>query len=141
MSQENVELARSIFAAWERGDYSSAEWAHPEIEFVAADGPTPGRWTGLAAMAEAWREALSAFEDLRAEADEYRALDDERVLVLMHFSGRGKTSGVELGQMSTEGASLFHISGGKVTKLVLYWDGARALADLGLLDQDTQADS
>ena len=48
-------------------------------------------------MAEAWREALSAFEELRPEADKYQALDDERVLVLMHLSGRGKTSGLEVG--------------------------------------------
>jgi ketosteroid isomerase-like protein len=132
MSQENVELVRSVFAAWERGDYSSAKWAHPEIEFVNADGPTPGSWTGLAAMAGAWREALSAFEGLRAEADEYRALDDERVLVLMHFSGRGKASGLEVGDIHMKGANLFHVGDGKVTRLVTYWDRERALADLGL---------
>jgi ketosteroid isomerase-like protein len=132
MSQENMELVRSIFAGWERGDYSSAEWAHPEIEFVAADGPTPGSWTGLAAMAGAWREALSAFEELRAEADKYRALDDERVLVLMHFSGRGKTSGLEVGDIQMKGANLFQIRGGKVTRLVTSWDRERAFADLGL---------
>jgi ketosteroid isomerase-like protein len=132
MSQENVEVVRSIFAAWERGDYSSAEWAHPEIELVSADGPTPGNWTGVAAMAEAWRESLSAFEELRSEADEYGALDDERVLVLMHFSGRGATSGLEVGDIHMKGANLFHVRGSKVTKLVLYWDRERAFADLGL---------
>jgi ketosteroid isomerase-like protein len=136
---ENVELARSIYAAWERGDYSSVDWAHPEIEYVRVDGPEPGRWTGLDEMADAWRSTLAAWEGLRVEGAGYRELDDERVLVFAHWSGRGKTSGVELEQMSTEGASLFHISGGKVTKLVLYWDGARALADLGLAEQDAHA--
>ena len=71
-------------------------------------------------------------EELRAEADEYRALDDERVLVLMHFSGRGKTSGLEVGQIQMKGANLFHVRGGKVTRLVTYWDRERAFADLGL---------
>jgi ketosteroid isomerase-like protein len=132
MSQENVEIVRSIVAAWERGDFSSAEWAHPGIGFVNADGPTPGSWTGVAAMAEAWREGLRAFEELRVEADECRALDDERVLVLMHFSGRGKASGLELGDIQMKGANLFHVRGGKVTRLVTYWDRERAFADLGL---------
>jgi ketosteroid isomerase-like protein len=132
MSQENVELVRSIFAAWERGDYSSAEWAHPEIAFVIADGPTPGSWTGVAAMAEVWREALSAFEVLRAEAEEYRALDDERVLVLMHFTGRGKTSGPDVGEIAIRGLNLFHVRGGRVTRLVPYWDRERALEAVGL---------
>jgi hypothetical protein len=54
------------------------------------------------------------------------------VLVLVHNTGRGKTSGLELGQMQTRGANLFHIGDGKVTKIVLYSDRAVALADLGL---------
>jgi ketosteroid isomerase-like protein len=132
MSRENVEIVRSIFVAWERGDFSSAEWAHPEIEFVIADGPTPGSWTGIGAMAATWREALSAFEGLRVEADEYRALGDERVLVLVHFSGRGKTSGMEVGDILMTGANLFHVRDGEVTRLVLYWDRECAFADLGL---------
>jgi hypothetical protein len=86
MSQENVDLVRSIYTPQEHGDYSSAEWADPEIEYVIADGPTPGRWTGLAGMAEGWRGFLSAWEEFRPEVDEYRELDDERVLVLSHYS-------------------------------------------------------
>jgi ketosteroid isomerase-like protein len=132
MSEENVDLVRSIFAAWERGDFRAAEWAHPEIRLVIADGPTPGSWTGVAEMAGVWREALSAFEELRCEADEYRALDEERVLVLMHFSGRGKTSGMEVGDVQMKGANVFHVRGGKVTRLVLYWDREGAFADVGL---------
>lgn len=64
--------------------------------------------------------------------DEYRDLDGERVLVLSRFSGRGKTSGLELEKMRSKGAELFHIRGGKVTRLISYWDRERAFADLGL---------
>jgi ketosteroid isomerase-like protein len=123
---------RSIHPAWDRGDYSSVEWAHPNIEFVIADGPSPGSWTGFAGMAEGTREWLSAWAEFRQEVDEYRELDDERVLVLVHRSGRGKTSGLELGRIRTNGACLFHVGAGKVTRLVFYLDRQRALADLGL---------
>ena len=130
MASANLELVRSISAPWASGDFSSAEWAHPEIEWVIADGPSPGRWTGVAGMVEGWRDFLSAWEEWRVVADEYRELDSERVLVLFHFSARGKASGLEVGEIWTKGAGLYHVRDGKVTRLVLYWDRERALADL-----------
>jgi ketosteroid isomerase-like protein len=128
----NLDLVRSIYADWERGDQSSVAWAHPEIEALIADGPSPASWTGLAGMAETARDFVSAWEDLRTEAEEYRELDYDQVLMLDHRSGRGKTSGLELGQIRTQGAHLFHIGDGKVTRLVRYMHRDRALADLGL---------
>jgi hypothetical protein len=83
-------------------------------------------------MAEAMREFLGAWQEWRVEADEYRALDDERVLVLQHYSARGKTSGAELGGVWAEGGNLFHIRDGKVTRLVCYFDRERALEAVGL---------
>src|SRR3989442_14816028 len=139
MASANLDLVRSICAALERGDYSSAEWVHPEIEFVIADGPAPGRW-GYATAAKALRDVLSAWEGSTAEMEEYRELDDERVLVLYHLSGRGKVSGIELGQLRSQGAGLFHGRDGKVIRLVLYWDRERAFADLGLAPEADATD-
>ena len=129
---ENLDLVRSIYADWERGDFTSVGWAHSEIEYVYADGPEPGRWTGLADMAGAWRIRLSAFEDFRFVAEEYREIDNQRVLVLVGASGRFKTSGLSFEQMGGGAAHVFHMRDGKVTELVAYWDRDRALADLGL---------
>src|ERR1700736_4459820 len=97
----NLDLVRSIYAAWERGDFSSADWAHPGIEVVLADRPTPATWNGLAEMARGWRDVLDVWEDFRAEAEEYRELDKERVLAFVHNRGRGKVSGMEVDQMRT----------------------------------------
>jgi ketosteroid isomerase-like protein len=132
----NLELVRSIFADWKRGDFSSTDWAHPEIEYVFTDGPAPGTWTGLAGMEEASRDWVSAWEDWHAEAEEYRELDDERVLVLTRRGGRGKTSGLEIERIQSKGAVVWHVRDGKVMRLVIYWDREHALADLGLTPED-----
>jgi ketosteroid isomerase-like protein len=132
MASGNVELVRSIYAGWKRGDYSSTDWADPAIEAVSADGPVIGSSKGLAGMADLTRDFLSAWEEYRTEADEYRELDSERVLVLSRFLARSKRSGLELGQIQTKGAALFHIRNDKVINVVRYWNRDRALADLGL---------
>jgi hypothetical protein len=75
---------------------------------------------------------LRAWEEFRVEPEEYRELDDERVLVLSHFSGRGNTSGLDVGQMGTKSAELFHVRGGKVTRLVIWAGREHAFTDLGL---------
>jgi ketosteroid isomerase-like protein len=127
-----VELVRSISAAHERGDYSSAEWAHPNIEYVIVGGPTPGSWQGRAAMARAAGDLFSVWDEHRTVVEEVRPLDDERVLVLGHGGGRGKASGVELDAAQWQVAALYQVRDGKVIRSVVYLDRADALADLGL---------
>jgi ketosteroid isomerase-like protein len=129
---ENVDLVRSICTAWEHGDFALSDWADSEIESGWANGPSPGSGIGLAAMAESERNFLSAWADVRLAVSEYREIDSRRVLVFIHASGRGKTSGLDLAQMSRVAAALFEVRDGKVIKLVNYWDRAHALTDLGL---------
>jgi|SRR5205823_9197826 len=129
---ENLDLVRSICEPFARGDWSSVEWVDPEIEFVVGDGPLAGKWTGLSGLIEGFREVLGAYDDYCTVAEGFRELDDGRVLKFHSYSGRGKTSGMEIGQMGAKGADLFEIHNGKVIRLVIYFDRAHALADLGL---------
>ena len=130
-----MELVRSVYAGWVCGDFSSTAWADPQIDFVIADGPVPGRWTGVAGMAAGWRGVLGAFKDLRAGAEEYRELGGGRVLALAHSRARGRVSEVELAEALTKHAALFHVQGGKVIRLVVYFDRRLALAEVGLTSE------
>jgi ketosteroid isomerase-like protein len=131
VASANLELVRSIYAAWERGDFGSTEWAHPQSEFVRADGPNPGTWD-LSQVADSWRDIVGAWKEFRMSAEGFRELDDERVLVLTKYAGRGKTSGLELEHVGARGAQVLHLDAGTVTRIIFYWDRKRAIADLGL---------
>jgi ketosteroid isomerase-like protein len=128
----NLDFVRSIYARWERGDWGANDWADPQIEFVIADGPDRRITTGVELMARVWREFLGAWTGYAISADEYRELDGERVLVLLHARGWGKASGVEIG--TDRGANIFDVRDSAVTRLTIYFDYRRALADLGLAD-------
>ena len=126
---ENLDLVRSIYANWERGDFRSTAWADPRIELVITEGLAGEVFHGLDSTAQGWRDWLSAWDGYRAQAQEYRALDGERVLVLGRMSGRGRIGGVS---SETETANVFHLREGKVVRLELYRDRSKAFADLGL---------
>jgi ketosteroid isomerase-like protein len=130
----NLDLVRSIYADWERGDFSRDGWAVSEIQYVRVGwGPEDGTSIGPDGMASVFRSWLSAWRDWKLLAESYLEVDGERVLVSYSFTGRGKASGMELGQLRTVGAHLFNIRAGKVARLTVYADPDRALADLGLM--------
>ena len=87
-------------------------------------------------MAESFRGNLVGWKDFRIEADEYRVLDGERVLVLTRTTAHGSAGGLVVGQMRAKGAVLYHVRHGQVIRLVYYWDREHALADLGLAPED-----
>jgi hypothetical protein len=73
-------------------------------------------------MAQAWSNWLAgAWENFRVEPEEIRELDDERVLVLVHISAKGRSSGLELDQMRARGVAIFHVRDGTVIRFVAYW--------------------
>ena len=122
MSQENVELVRRVYENWERGDFSQTEEFHPEIDFEMVDWPHQTKARGIEEMWQTWRSTLSAFGHFRSVPTEY--VDCGRnVLVLNRIEGSGKESGA---QVSADVASVLTVDGGKVVRIALYWDAARA---------------
>jgi ketosteroid isomerase-like protein len=129
---ENLDLVRSICAPWERGEYGFVEWAHPEIELAIVGGPVPGTWRGVEAMGQASRAFLEPLEDLRVAIKRYDRLGSEYVIGIIHATVRGDAGASGRQQVGTSPAIMFRIKDGKVTRLVVYWDGEHALAGVGL---------
>jgi hypothetical protein len=46
VTSANLDLVRSIYADWERGEYRSIGWADPEIENEIVGGPSSGSRSG-----------------------------------------------------------------------------------------------
>jgi ketosteroid isomerase-like protein len=126
-----MELARSMFAGWTRGDWSSIAWADPEIEFsMEVDAfPDLGAYKGVEEMSLAWTRFLSAWEDFRASEPELIEQGD-RVIGLYTIRARGRSSGIEVEQPV---AGTFTFRNGKVARIELI------TREQGLRATDTEA--
>ena len=137
MSQENVEIVRRVYDRWAHGDFSEGDVFHPEVEFELVDWPEPVRTRGVSAMGRAWLATPGAWDDYRAVPEDF--IDHgQHVVVPNHVQARGKASGVEV---NADVAAVFTMEAGKVVRLTLYWDRAKALEAVGLSEQDAHADS
>lgn len=99
MSQENVARARYGFEAFNRGDIDAiVAGLHPDVVWEES---TPA-FTGLSRTYEGhegfrqWvADVLEAWENLSSVNNEYIDAGDN-VIVVAHFRGRGRASGVEV---------------------------------------------
>jgi ketosteroid isomerase-like protein len=97
MSQDNVEVVRRSWEAFNRGGLDAVEefW-HPDIEWRAAEGEVDdiGVFRGRDKMRRYYADWLETFDDWHAEVEEIVFQDDERVAAVVRTSARGRTSGV-----------------------------------------------
>jgi len=132
MSQENVEVVREAFEAFQGGDLEkTAQLVDPEVEF---HGTVGGLQEGQIAHGQPQIDQTFEAEDL--EAWEERRLDPEEfidagdnVVVLLHEYRRGRGSGIEL---EAETAVVVAVSGGRVVRIQGYMDRHAALEAAGL---------
>jgi ketosteroid isomerase-like protein len=132
MSEENVEIVRKLNAALNRGDVEGqlsylAEDA--EIRDLRSAPDQPLTVTGMDAIRGVWAEWNSAFDELRADVDEWLEAGDA-VVAHAHWWGTGRNSGVVI---DTRQYDLFELKDGKVVRAVLgYQSKDDALKAAGL---------
>src|SRR5688500_19408358 len=96
MSQENVEIVRCVWDAWERSDLDALYALYdPAIVWVNHSGPIEmrGAHLGHDGVRRFWREWLEPFDRVENHAETFIDAGDN-VLVGWRMSGRGKESEV-----------------------------------------------
>jgi ketosteroid isomerase-like protein len=135
VSQENVEIVRQAFRAFDRRDRAAfARLLAPDVEWHTLAGPILGVGTvrGRDGMLKfLWEDIPESIEGFRATPEEFTDLGDDRVLLVGRFEGRGRISGVDV---DLRVASVYEIRGGMVTTVRDYARREQALEAAGLGD-------
>lgn len=134
VSQENVEIARLVLDARNRGDVAAMlPHATPDIEFdfTASDGPWAGTHHGRERLLESFDSLSEAFDELRWEAEEFIDAGDA-VVVPVRFYARGRESGIET---TARGVQVYWFRDGKVARYQLCDTRADALKAVGWQDR------
>ena len=132
MSQENVEVVKRANAALNRGDIDAAleEYAPDASVRDLLNGPDQATVVeGIEAIRQAWSLWIEAFDELRADIQEY--IDAENAVVCAaHWHGRGKTSGMNI---DVDQFDVFEFGDGRIVRTTLgYRSRADALEAAGL---------
>jgi ketosteroid isomerase-like protein len=130
MSQENVEVVRQYFAAYDEGGLDAlAEFWHPEINWRAVEGylDDAGVIRGPDAMRDYFRQWNEAFDELRAEIEQLTDAG-EQVVAAVRGIGRMKGSDAEV---DIRYGVVFWIRDGKIVQGREYATGAEALEAAG----------
>ena len=131
MSQENIDVIRRGFEAWNAGDSDGLrEVFDPGIIWRGPEGwPEPGPYAGREAV-------MRQVDQLREtwDSDSFELISDpidvgDRVAVrlIWHGAGHGPESNMEL-------TGLYTVRKGRCVAIELFWDHAEALEILGVTE-------
>jgi ketosteroid isomerase-like protein len=132
MSQENVELVRQTFAAFNRGDPETAAGLfHPEVEWHAYLGAPGGSvHRGREALIKMWRDLNDNLGGaFGVEALEIIGCEGDLVVAVVEARGTGTESGAQVHQ---RWAQLYSIRDGLVFRVKPFQNREAALRAAGL---------
>jgi len=129
MSQENVEVAKAAFEAWNTGEMDALrELYDPDIIMRPPERwPEPGPFVGREAVMREWEQTRETWD-----ADTVEPISDfidtaDRVVVrqIWRGVGQGPESNIEL-------TNVFTVRKGRIVYQEFFWDHAEVLEALGL---------
>jgi ketosteroid isomerase-like protein len=118
MSRENVEIIRRMTTAFNDGDVSAVlRFYSPDAELQdLANAPDQATVVkGIDAIREAWTLWAAAFDELRADIEEWTDAGSV-VIGKVHWQGVGKTSGMSIDVRQFD---LYELRGGQVVRATL----------------------
>ena len=129
MSQENVEIVKAGFEAWNAGDMDALrELYDPDAIVRAPEGwPEPGPFVGRDAVMRQWEQMRETFDAdaIDLTSDFLDAADHVAVRYIWRGMGYGPESNMEF-------TVVFTVRNGKIFGIEYFWDHAEALAAAGL---------
>jgi ketosteroid isomerase-like protein len=138
MSQENVEVVRAAFEAWNAGDMDAfRDLYHPEAVLrMASAWPEPGPYFGRDAVMREYEQLRDTWEGDTAEPiGDFIDVGDRVVVThIWRGSGRGPEGGIEL-------TTVWTVRQGRILVAEYFLNQAEALEAVGLSEQDAHADS
>jgi ketosteroid isomerase-like protein len=130
MSQENVEVVKDAYVAWNAGDMDAyRELCDPEIIVRPPERwPEPGPFVGREAVMRQWhqlREWASASQALEPISDFIDGADHVVVRQIWRGAGLGPENDMEITNVLT-------VRSGRIFYQEFFWDHAEALDAVGL---------
>ena len=129
MSQENVEIDKAFFEAWNAGDMDAIREAYdPDVIMrMPEDWPEPGPFVGREAVMRQWKQQRETFDadTVVPISDFIEAADRVVVRFVWRGAGHGPEANIEVTSVSTVRKS-------RIIFVEYFWDHAEALEAVGL---------
>ena len=129
MSQENVEIVRATFEAWNAGNMDAVRELHdPDVILRTVEGcPEPGPYVGRDATMRLFEQLRDAWDaDAGVPIGDFIDAGDR---VAVRYIWRGAGHGPD---MNMELTLVFTMRKGRVFNIEFFWDHAQALEAAGL---------